>query len=42
MVAGMGPSIGPAPAGGFNPWLALACMVFAPFQALIHRGGVLE
>ncbi|WP_298826925.1 cyclic nucleotide-binding domain-containing protein [uncultured Piscinibacter sp.] len=29
-----------APAGGFNPWLALAYVVFAPFQELIYRGGV--
>jgi CRP/FNR family cyclic AMP-dependent transcriptional regulator len=29
-----------APAGGFNPWLALAYMVFAPFQELLYRGGV--
>lgn len=25
---------------GFNPWLALAYVVFAPFQELIYRGGV--
>jgi CRP/FNR family transcriptional regulator, cyclic AMP receptor protein len=29
-----------APASGFNPWLALAYVVFAPFQELIYRGGV--
>lgn len=28
------------PASGFNPWLALAYVVFAPFQELIYRGGV--
>ena len=28
------------PASGFNPWLAVAYMVFAPFQELIYRGGV--
>lgn len=26
--------------GGFNPWLAAAYVVFAPFQELIYRGGV--
>lgn len=29
-----------APASGFDPWLALAYVVFAPFQELIYRGGV--
>ena len=29
-----------APASRFNPWLALAYVVFAPFQGLIYRGGV--
>jgi len=29
-----------APASGFNPWLALAYVVFAPFQELLYRGGV--
>ncbi|MEJ8821667.1 cyclic nucleotide-binding domain-containing protein [Variovorax humicola] len=33
------PPSGP-PAGGFNPWLAAAYIVFAPFQELIYRGGV--
>jgi CRP-like cAMP-binding protein len=28
------------PASGFNPWLALAYVLFAPFQELIYRGGV--
>lgn len=28
------------PASGFDPWLALAYVVFAPFQELIYRGGV--
>ena len=28
------------PASGFNPWLALAYVVFAPFQELIYRGGI--
>ncbi len=28
------------PANGFDPWLALAYVVFAPFQELIYRGGV--
>jgi len=28
------------PTRGFNPWLALAYVVFAPFQELIYRGGV--
>ncbi|MFO1329150.1 MAG: cyclic nucleotide-binding domain-containing protein [Rubrivivax sp.] len=28
------------PASGFNPWLTLAYVVFAPFQELIYRGGV--
>jgi hypothetical protein len=28
------------PASGFNPWLALAYVVFAPLQELIYRGGV--
>lgn len=28
------------PASGFNPWLAAAYVVFAPFQELIYRGGV--
>ncbi|HEY2254411.1 MAG TPA: cyclic nucleotide-binding domain-containing protein [Variovorax sp.] len=28
------------PATGFNPWLAAAYVVFAPFQELIYRGGV--
>ncbi|MDO9356996.1 MAG: CPBP family intramembrane metalloprotease, partial [Solirubrobacteraceae bacterium] len=28
------------PASRFNPWLALAYVVFAPFQELIYRGGV--
>ena len=28
------------PASGFNPWLAAAYIVFAPFQELIYRGGV--
>jgi CRP/FNR family transcriptional regulator, cyclic AMP receptor protein len=30
----------PASARSFNPWLALAYVVFAPFQELIYRGGV--
>jgi CRP-like cAMP-binding protein/membrane protease YdiL (CAAX protease family) len=31
----------PSPSGnGFNPWLAAAYVVFAPFQELIYRGGV--
>lgn len=29
-----------APASGFNLWLALAYVVFAPFQELLYRGGV--
>ncbi len=29
-----------SPANGFNPWLALAYVVFVPFQELIYRGGV--
>lgn len=29
-----------AAGGGFNPWLALGYIVFAPFQELIYRGGV--
>lgn len=29
-----------APGSGFNPWLALAYVVFAPFQELLYRGGV--
>ncbi|HSV61627.1 MAG TPA: cyclic nucleotide-binding domain-containing protein [Variovorax sp.] len=28
------------PASAFNPWLAVAYVVFAPFQELIYRGGV--
>ena len=28
------------PASGFNPWLAAAYVIFAPFQELIYRGGV--
>ena len=28
------------PASGFNPWLTLAYVVFAPFQELIYRGGL--
>ena len=28
------------PASGFNPWLAAAYVLFAPFQELIYRGGV--
>ncbi len=28
------------PASGFNPWLAVAYVFFAPFQELIYRGGV--
>jgi membrane protease YdiL (CAAX protease family) len=27
-------------AGTFNPWLALAYVIFVPFQELIYRGGV--
>ncbi len=34
------PASAAAPASGFNPWLALAYVVFAPFQELIYRGGV--
>ena len=34
------PTSAAAPAGGFNPWLALAYVVFVPFQELIYRGGV--
>ena len=29
-----------APGNAFNPWLALAYVVFAPFQELLYRGGV--
>ncbi|SEB03774.1 cyclic nucleotide-binding domain-containing protein [Variovorax sp. YR216] len=29
-----------SPGNGFNPWLAAAYVVFAPFQELIYRGGV--
>jgi CRP/FNR family transcriptional regulator, cyclic AMP receptor protein len=29
-----------APASDFEPWLALAYVVFAPFQELLYRGGV--
>jgi CRP-like cAMP-binding protein len=34
------PAPADAPANGFNLWLALAYVVFAPFQELIYRGGV--
>jgi CRP-like cAMP-binding protein/membrane protease YdiL (CAAX protease family) len=37
MLAGAAPG---QAAHGFNPWLAAAYVVFAPFQELIYRGGV--
>lgn len=34
------PAPGLPASSGFNPWLALAYVFFAPFQELIYRGGV--
>ena len=34
------PPVPGLPATGFNPWLAAAYVIFAPFQELIYRGGV--
>jgi CRP/FNR family transcriptional regulator, cyclic AMP receptor protein len=36
----LAPPVPGMPETGFNPWLALAYVVFAPFQELIYRGGV--
>jgi CRP/FNR family transcriptional regulator, cyclic AMP receptor protein len=40
LLAMFAPASAGAPAGGFNPWLALAYVAFAPFQEVIYRGGV--